>query len=310
MSLEREARRTRYLLACGLAPALFVAVVLVEGAIRPGYDPLHHFGSELSLGSSGWMQVTNFIGTGLLVLGFAAGMRRALGSGRGSVAAPILTAVFGVTLIVAGIFPTDPKPGYPPGTTGTTAATTVAGMIHDLNALPCFTALTAAMLMFAVRFAGEPGRRGWMWSCLAIALAVVVTFILSGVLFSQAAEAGTLDTSYHGLVQRFTITLGFGWLSVIALLLLRDQPGRAGSTARTHRHRSPREREGHSQRAPCPVQECEQQFVWQAPRVPYQDSAGREAARYVGGPLGRQRHGRPRRNARTDRLAPAVWRRG
>ena len=48
-------------------------MVLVEGANRPGYDPLHHFGSELSLGSSGWMQVANFIGTGLLVLGFAAG---------------------------------------------------------------------------------------------------------------------------------------------------------------------------------------------------------------------------------------------
>jgi hypothetical protein len=226
LSLGREARRARYLLACGLAPALFVAVVLVEGAVRPGYDPLHHFGSELSLGSGGWMQVTNFIGTGLLVLGFAAGMRRALGSGRGSVAAPILTAVFGVTLIVAGIFPTDPKPGYPPGTTGTTAATTVPGMIHDLNALPCFAALTAAMLMFAVRFAGEPGRRVWMWCSLAIALAVAVTFVLSGVLFSQAAAAGTLDTSYHGLVQRFTIALGFGWLSVIALLLLRERPGR------------------------------------------------------------------------------------
>jgi hypothetical protein len=268
LSLGREARRARYLLACGLAPALFVAVVLVEGAIRPGYDPLHHFGSELSLGSSGWMQVTNFIVTGLLVLGFAAGMRRALGSGRGSVAAPILTAVFGVTLIVAGIFPTDPKPGYPPGTTGTTAATTVPGIIHDLNALPCFTALTAAVLVLAVRFAGEPGRRGWVWCSLTIALAVAVTFVLSGVLFSQAAAAGTLNASYHGLVQRFTIALGFGWLSVIALLLLRDQPGRAGSTARTHRHRSPREREGHSQRAPCPVQECEQQFVGQAPRVP------------------------------------------
>ena len=264
MPLEREARRTRSLLACGLAPALFVAVVLVEGAIRPGYDPLHHFGSELSLGSSGWMQVTNFIGTGLLVLGFAAGMRRALGSGRGSVAAPILTAVFGVTLIVAGIFPTDPKPGYPPGTT---AATTVPGMIHDLNALPCFTALTAAVLVLAVRFAGEPGRRGWMRYSLTIALAVAVTFVLSGVLFSQAAAAGTLDASYHGLVQRFTITLGFGWLSVIALLLLRDQPGQPTPPPEPTATGS-REREGHSQRAPCPVQECEQQFVWQAPRVP------------------------------------------
>lgn len=310
MSLERAARRTRSLLACGLAPALFVAVVLVEGAIRPGYDPLHHFGSELSLGSSGWMQVTNFIGTGLLVLGFAAGMRRALGSGRGSVAAPILTAVFGVTLIVAGIFPTDPKPGYPPGTTGTTAATTVPGIIHDLNALPCFTALTAAVLVLAVRFAGEPGRRGWVSCSLTIALAVAVTFVLSGVLFSQAAAAGTLDTSYHGLVQRFTITLGFGWLSVIALLLLRDQPGRPTPQPEPTATGVPVNDRGTPNERPARCRNANNSLFGKRLESPYQDSAGREAARYVGGPLGRRRHGRPRRNARTDRLAPAVWRRG
>jgi hypothetical protein len=134
--------------------------------------------------------------------------------------------VFGATLIVAGIFPTDPKPGYPPGTAGTTEATTVPGMIHDLNALPCFAALTATALVLARRFAGQPGRRGRMWGCLAIGLVVPATFVLSGVLFSQAAAAGTLDASYHGLAQRLTITLGFGWLSVIALLLLREQPSR------------------------------------------------------------------------------------
>jgi hypothetical protein len=223
---EHDARRTRSLLACGLAPALFVAVLLVDGATRPGYDPLHHFGSELSLGSRGWVQTTNFLLTGTLLLGFAIGLRRALGSGRGSVAAPILTGVFGATLIVAGSFPTDPKPGYPPGTAGTTEATTVHGMIHDLNALPCFAALTAAILVLAARFAGQPARRGRMWGSMAIGLVVPATFVLGGVLFSQAAAAGTLGASYHGLAQRLTITLGFGWLSVIALLLLREQPSR------------------------------------------------------------------------------------
>jgi Protein of unknown function (DUF998) len=180
VALEHDARRARYLLACGLAPALFVAVLLVEGAIRPGYDPLHHFGSELSLGPSGWVQTTNFLITGLLVVGFASGLRRALGSGRGSVAAPILTGVFGVTLIVAGIFPTDPKPGYPPGTAGTIEAITVPGRIHDLNALPCFAALTATALVLAGRFAGEPGRRGRMLGCLAIGLVVPATFVSAG----------------------------------------------------------------------------------------------------------------------------------
>jgi Protein of unknown function (DUF998) len=198
-------------------------VLLVEGAIRPGYGALHHFGSELSLGSRGWVQVTNFIVTGMLVLGFAVGLRRTLVTGRGSVSAPILTGVFGVTLIVAGIFTTDPKPGYPPRTAGTTEAITVPGTIHDLNGLLSFAALTAIILVFAARFLGLPGWRGWGWWSLAIGVAVSVTFVLTGVLFNRAAAAGTLASSNHGLVQRLTIALGFGWLSVIALLLLSDQ---------------------------------------------------------------------------------------
>ena len=238
-SAARDARRTRYLLACGLAPALFVAVLLVDGATRPGYSPLRHFGSELSLGSRGWVQTINFIVTGTLLLGVAAGMRRALGTGRGSVAAPILTGVFGATLIVAGIFPTDPKPGYPPGTAGTVKATTVPGMIHDLNALPCFAALTATVFVLALWFAGQPSRRGWGWGCLAIGVAVAVTFVLTVVLFDHAATAGTLDASYHGLVQRLTIALGFGWLSVVAVLLLRAQPQPTGPAASALRSKRP-----------------------------------------------------------------------
>jgi hypothetical membrane protein len=77
----------RRLLACGLAPAVFVVVLLVQGAVRPGYDPVSHFGSELANGPWGWVQEANFVVTGLLVLAFAVGLRRMLAGGRGAVAA-------------------------------------------------------------------------------------------------------------------------------------------------------------------------------------------------------------------------------
>lgn len=41
------------------------------------------------------MQITNFVVTGLLVLAFAVGLRRVLHLGRGAVAGPVLTGVFG-----------------------------------------------------------------------------------------------------------------------------------------------------------------------------------------------------------------------
>jgi hypothetical protein len=48
--------------------------LLVEGATRPGYDAWTMAGSALSLSDQGWMQITNFIISGLFIVGFAVGL--------------------------------------------------------------------------------------------------------------------------------------------------------------------------------------------------------------------------------------------
>jgi hypothetical protein len=71
--------KTKTLLACGaIGGPLFVIAFLVEGAIRADYNVLRHPVSSLALGEGGWMQIVNFIVTGLLMLAFAVGLRRAL----------------------------------------------------------------------------------------------------------------------------------------------------------------------------------------------------------------------------------------
>jgi hypothetical protein len=67
-----------------IGPPLFVLVVLIEGAIRPGYSAWRDFVSALSLGDQGWEQIAIFLVCGLLALGFAVGLRRALRSGSGA----------------------------------------------------------------------------------------------------------------------------------------------------------------------------------------------------------------------------------
>src|SRR5207248_11124227 len=80
---------TRWLLGGGLIGAvLFVVVFLVEGATRPGYSAWRNFVSQLSLSDQGWEQVANFIVFGVLCVGFAVGVRRALASGKGAVGGP------------------------------------------------------------------------------------------------------------------------------------------------------------------------------------------------------------------------------
>src|SRR6266487_6039840 len=76
---------TRFLIAGGaIGPLLFIIVLLIEGATRPGYSAWHHYGSTLSLGPGGWVQITNFIVCGLLTLCFAIGLWQVFRTGKGA----------------------------------------------------------------------------------------------------------------------------------------------------------------------------------------------------------------------------------
>src|SRR5215471_4346999 len=69
-------RITQWMLAGGVVGSVFfVAVLLIEGATRPGYDAWVQAGSALSLSGWGWMQIANFVVCGVLVFGFALGLR-------------------------------------------------------------------------------------------------------------------------------------------------------------------------------------------------------------------------------------------
>jgi len=82
-------RLTRALLTCGVTgPVLFLTVVLIEGATRPGYSAWRNAGSQLALGDGGWVQTINFFVAGVLLLAFAVGLQRALPSGPGPCGRP------------------------------------------------------------------------------------------------------------------------------------------------------------------------------------------------------------------------------
>lgn len=202
-----DGRKTRLLLAGGVVgPALFVVVLLIEGATRPGYSAWHQFGSELELSSQGWEQVANFLMCGLLCLGFAAGLRRALGSGKGAIAGPVALAVFGAALITAGIFVTDPGLGYPPGVPAL-ASPTSHGAVHALAGLFAFVSLGVACFALARRFAGDARWRGWAAYSILTGLIVVASLVISNV---------PSLSDFTGLIQRIGIIAGWTWIVLIA----------------------------------------------------------------------------------------------
>jgi hypothetical membrane protein len=220
---------TRLLVAGGaVGPLLFIIVLLIEGATRPGYSAWHHYGSNLSLGPGGWMQIANFLVCGLLTLCFAVGLRQVLRTGRGSVWGPILLSVFGLALITAGVFVTDPSLGYPPGTLSS-GPQTLHGTIHGVAGLIAFTSVTIASFVIARRFAGDPNWKGWALYSTVTGILVVVFFIASTTV-SALDENGIFPNSPTGLLQRIAIIVGWGWIALVAMRLLSRMRSSASST--------------------------------------------------------------------------------
>jgi hypothetical membrane protein len=186
---------------------LFVVVLLVEGAARVGYRSVRDPGSSLALGPFGWVQSLLFVVTGLLILAGAIGVRRALRPGAASAWGAALIGVWALGLIGAGLFVTDPVPGYPPGTPAVVEPT-AHGSAHDLFSLAGFAALFVAFLVLS---------RGWRIYSGLTAVVFLGAFVLATLGFGQVAALAPIG----GLMQRVAIGAGFLWLTRLAVRLRR-----------------------------------------------------------------------------------------
>jgi hypothetical protein len=151
----QSARVTRSLLGYGvLAGPFYVGMVLAQALLlRPGFDLVHDDASLLSNGNLGWIQIANFIVTGLMVIACAVGLRRVLVSGRGSMWGPALLGLYGLGLIAAGIFVADPMNGFPAGApAGRPDSVTVHGLLHIASAGIGFIAMAAACFVLSRRY--------------------------------------------------------------------------------------------------------------------------------------------------------------
>jgi Protein of unknown function (DUF998) len=208
-------RGVRVLLVGGvLAGPLFTLAWVVGEAITPGYSATRHLVSELALGKFGWLQEAGFYVTGVLVLGFAFGLWRALRPVR-LVWGPIIIGLVGLSLIGAGLFEQDPANGFPPGTPVVPTTRTMHGELHDVFGSVISYGLPIAALVF-VRAFHTLRRRPWLVYSLVTGLATVVVFV--------AAKLTPQDIAEAGLQQRIGLTVDFLWLTLLAALVLRTAP--------------------------------------------------------------------------------------
>lgn len=200
--------KDKLLLAGVIGPLLFIVTFLIEGATRSGYNPWLMYVSQLGTGPGGWVQIANFLIFGTLVVGYAIGLRLVTRS----IAAPILIALFGAALLVAGIFPTDPGLGYP---VGAPEVHTLHGTIHGFAGLSVFTLLPAACFVLAWHFGRD---KEWRWAAYSIAVGVALI-----VLFFGGFAVGQYPGAPTGLYQRIAIITGWTWIALVAWHLIRGE---------------------------------------------------------------------------------------
>jgi hypothetical membrane protein len=215
----RTDRKTKILLISGaLGCWLFVLASIIAGRFHIDYNPVRHPLSSLALGEYGWLQVANFILLGLLTLGFAIGLRRALRPSKDSFWGGLVMGVVAIGLVGTGIFITDPEYGYPVNVPLILAPVTLPGYLHELFSLIIFLGLPVACFILRHRFQviHEPG---WARYSGFTGIAVLITFVLAGMGFKQFPHVA----DFAGVYQRISITLGSIWITLLASHLVKTR---------------------------------------------------------------------------------------
>ena len=203
------------LLASGrLAGILFLGVSFYGILTRTGFDLQRHAISNLSLGDGGWMMVAAFIGSGILTLFCALGISRAVTEGRGRLALPILIGLYGIGLIMAGIFPAPAGHGFPPGTPeDQLPVMTTSATIHGIAFMVAFNSLIIACFVAAIRLSGS----------------AALLSLVSGISMPLLVGIGMANVVAPGVAFLVATIVGWVWLAVMTMALPR--PLTRGSAA-------------------------------------------------------------------------------
>jgi len=209
---------TRALLISGIvAGPIYILVGALEILTRPGFDMTRHDLSLMANGDWGWVHIALLVGTGLLTIGAAVGLWRALHGGIGGTWGPLLIGLYGLGLVGAGIFTADPAFGFPPGTPADYHAVSGHGLLHLVSGGIGFLGLIAACMVFARRFA-RLGKRAL--ATYSVATGVLYLAAFAGI----AAGSNGPRAVVTFVILAFTgaVVLGWAWISAVTTLVMRE----------------------------------------------------------------------------------------
>ena len=209
--MNDKAEQTKLMLTGGvLAGPIYIIVGIAQILTRDGFDITRHPLSMMSLGDPGWIQIANFIVTGLLVIAGALGLRGLAQADKLLRWGALLLGIYGLGVIGGGLFLTDPAIGFPPGTPDTYPQTmSWHGLLHFIFGQIGFLALIVASFVYA-RYFAKNGLGGW-----AMFSALTGVIFLFAIVASVVTSAG--DSSTWGLLGLYVaVVLAWIWLAALS----------------------------------------------------------------------------------------------
>ena len=194
-------QRQRFFALCGIiAPILFTILVIIESLLRPDYSQIYNFVSDLGVGPNAVIQNVNFAIFGILSILFALGLRSGLPSPQKKAlkAGVWLVVIFGLCILLAGVFPEDYLSQIP----------------HNLVSATAFVTIIAAQLLI---WKGLKNANDSVWG--KYRTYSLISGLMSLILVLVLKVAMSDFTDYQGIVQRAFLAVPWIWVEITALKL-------------------------------------------------------------------------------------------
>jgi hypothetical membrane protein len=213
MASTTQARITRSLLGYGMIVGpIYLITGIAQGVVRDGFSFQRHPLSVLANGPGGWVQTTNFIVCGLMVIAAAVGIMRVIRPQ--SRATSWFLGMFGMGMLLGAIFRADPMDGFPVGTPlGMPTTISMAGGLHFLAGTLGFVSLGISCILAsrAMKRRNEPGLAQFS---LIAGIVVILGFFGPMFIPGVGGVAGIW----------LSVVMGWTWLAILSKHLYRVSP--------------------------------------------------------------------------------------
>lgn len=188
--------------------ALFTLMTLICSSLRPGYDHINHFISELGATNTHHATLMNYAGfipSGLMIIQFAISLLSLLSMSVAGRFGAVLVGLFGTGVILVGFFSCDQGCPQKDGS--------FENMMHNAVSGPAFLSVIIGILLLAFAFRKSiQWNRLWIYSLMSSLVAALFMILLINSIESRELT---------GLWQRLLLATVFLWLSIISINLFR-----------------------------------------------------------------------------------------